>query len=359
MIRVQWAPFLALLAEGNIVPSECWLDLRTGAIDELFEGDPKDGRVRLLADAAGPSAAIGLGQLTDRDHLVIYARYPSAVRCALEATYFALRELTPVEDRQRVRRERREAHWAALAQAPGARQTLEAWADWQWKHDLTEWAARLDLEPPPFAEEARRWAQAVTEEHRSYPGQLLTRFEQWLRVNAPPLARGLRPGASVELLAWADASLPRPLPSEVRLLFAWHDGSEGGLFFNSDLLSLADAVRDRALFLEVSRREGWAPARWRESWLPLFARANSDRPLVLDLETGWIFERENQHGSEPEPVYRDLVSWLETYVGALELGVFSFRDEEWDLSGDRWERWKRHEIVRLAADRASMRRARE
>jgi hypothetical protein len=101
MIRVQWAPFLALLAEGNIVPSECWLDLRTGAIDELFEGDPKDGRVRLLADAAGPSAAIGLGQLTDRDHLVIYARYPSAVRCALEATYFALRELTPVEDRAR------------------------------------------------------------------------------------------------------------------------------------------------------------------------------------------------------------------------------------------------------------------
>jgi hypothetical protein len=262
---MQWAPFLALLDEGNLVPSECWLDLRTGAIEELFESDPKDGRVRLLADAAGPSAAIGLGQLTDRDHLVIYARYPSAVRCALEDTYFALRELTPVEDRQRVRRERREAHWAALAQAPGARETLEAWADWQWKHDLTEWAARLDLEPPPFAEEARRWAQAIIEEHRSYPGQLLTRFEQWLRVNAPPLARGLRPGASMELLAWADASLPRPLPSEVRLLFAWHDGSEGGLFFNSDLLSLADAVRDRALFLEVSRREGWAPARWRES----------------------------------------------------------------------------------------------
>jgi hypothetical protein len=39
--------------------------------------------------------------------------------------------------------------------------------------------------------------------------------------------------------------------------------------------------------------------------------------------------------------------------------VFSYREEEWDLSGDRWERWKGHEIVRLASDRVFMRRARE
>jgi hypothetical protein len=241
-----------------------------------------------------------------------------------------------------------------LARAPRAKETLEGWSTWHWKHSLTAWAAHVGAEPPPFAEEALGGWSHVGAEHAAYESQLFVRLQRWLDAHAPSLASELRPGASAEDCAAAEARLPHALPEAVRKLFAWHDGSEQGLFFEATLLSLEEAIADRALFLEVSRREGWPKSRWSESWLPLFGRANSDRPLVVDLATGVLFEFENRHDATPRPVYPDFVAWLETYVGALELGVVKFEGGAWSL-GESWDRWLHHDRLRFGGVRRALR----
>ena len=75
------------------------------------------------------------------------------------------------------------------------------------------------------------------------------RVESWLRVNSPTVLESLRPGASDEEIAAAEAFLGVRLPSDVADSYRIHDGQQQGasapsLIEGWSLLSLADVRND-------------------------------------------------------------------------------------------------------------------
>lgn len=160
----------------------------------------------------------------------------------------------------------------------------------------------------------------------------LARFEAWLTEHAPDYLAGLAPGRTD--FADAEVALGRPVPREVRALYAWRDGDrrdDGRFVFWRSFASLDDAVA-RWQQLGAMRRAGeWThdgvqpPAVWSEGWFPLL-RWDNGWHLVLDLDGSW--------GGPPGRVIDvwlkdtdrtirapDLASFLEALCDALAHGV--------------------------------------
>jgi cell wall assembly regulator SMI1 len=182
--------------------------------------------------------------------------------------------------------------------------------------------AKLRAGLAPF-EEARR-ARRVT--------RALERFEAWLAEHAPDYLAGLAPGRTD--FADAEAALGRPLPRELRALYAWRDGDrkEDGRFVFWRLFSpLAEALKRWSDLGAMARAGEWKkhgvqpPAVWSERWFPVL-RWDNGWHLVVDLSGSWrgpagqvidVWMKDDDRTIRAP----DLATYLEALVEALQRGV--------------------------------------
>ncbi|WP_202332958.1 SMI1/KNR4 family protein [Mesorhizobium sp. L-8-3] len=126
----------------------------------------------------------------------------------------------------------------------------------------------------------------------------LERIEAWVARNHPDRLPFVRPGADACTLQRIEAKFGKALPSEIRLLYAAHDGQPEGapaLYLNQRWLPLdlvAVAWEDLCLRygagdeLHLAALTGGQPlphaAIWSASWLPLFGSPRGDH-YCIDL----------------------------------------------------------------------------
>ncbi|NOJ79609.1 SMI1/KNR4 family protein [Myxococcus xanthus] len=174
----------------------------------------------------------------------------------------------------------------------------------------------------PF-EEARR-ARRVT--------RALARFEAWLAEHVPHYLAGLAPGRTD--FVDAEVTLGRPLPRELRALYAWRDGDrrdDGRFVFWRSFASLTDALARGAELGAMARAGEWKeggvqpPAVWAERWFPVL-RWDNGWHLVVDLSGSWrgpagqvidVWMKDNDRVVRAP----DLATYLEAMVDALAHGV--------------------------------------
>ncbi len=310
--RVNWDAFLADGMRswwGNCV------DVRTGEIVDAPAS--LDERYILLAM---PTALHG-----DRGTLRIFSQQPEPLCRRLEDAWFALRG----HDRE-TRQARRTAYRAVLQEATGVQALLARDEELARKDAMTRRCAELSLEPPPFVDEVYRWRLEVAAAHEAYTQQLLTRLDTWLRLHAAPLHAQLQPGLSADALTSAEVQWGSAFSPGLRALYGWRNGcAHAGFYFNYDFLPLSEAMQEAALMRDLARRGDLV---WRDAWLPILDKRNGDS-LSLDLEgthggvAGQLIDYDAHRPADPaSPLHVDVdvEAWLESYVGALERGMFTW-----------------------------------
>ncbi len=128
--------------------------------------------------------------------------------------------------------------------------------------------------------------------------------------------------ATAKALDATERKLGRKLPSALRTLWAWHDGSDGVEFDGVHcLLSVKEALRWKQMLDEMAEQghfEDWQPGTWWNSgWLP-FLEFNGNL-YVVDLRrcgkdpVGQVREVRS-HDRDRSAHYRSLAAWAHTVV---------------------------------------------
>jgi hypothetical protein len=347
MLTVDWATFMHEYEEGaRTLGSDNWIDTETGRIG--FGEIPHEGSrcVRFFeasSDAAQPSGEREhdptwvVPGLRHRWELMVFARYPTELRLRLEDAHFSFEHesvyLLSAAERRVLKNEYRELLRTAL----GAKETLDRWHELSRLHSLAKWCAEspLGLEPPPFASRALAWSQEMEREESSYTESLLARLDSWLRTNASPVHASLGAGLSEPEIVAAKTRFGGWFSPGIRALYRWRNGSSerGDFYLNHAFLSMERAERERARMLELRERKGSGPALpWSDAWLPIFDAGTGDL-LCFDAEgidgglSGQLVDYPHEVPESRTPVFADVESWLETYLGALERGLFTFDGE--------------------------------
>ncbi|WP_437416380.1 SMI1/KNR4 family protein [Sinorhizobium meliloti] len=128
----------------------------------------------------------------------------------------------------------------------------------------------------------------------------LKRIEAWVTRNHPDRLPLVRRGADARTLKRVEDKFGKPLPSDIRLLYAAHDGQPEGapaLYLNQRWLPLdVAAVSWEDICLRYGTDEELRPGAlgdgghlvraepWSASWLPLFGSPRGDH-YCIDL--GW------------------------------------------------------------------------
>lgn len=150
---------------------------------------------------------------------------------------------------------------------------------------------------------------------------LLQRFEVWLTAHRPRYARALAPGASAAELDGLQTALGKPLPDELRVLLAWHNGQSDdfvGFFEGNWALMSAAQIAAAKRQLDADAAGGWQPV-----WLPFLAE-NSGGYLCLDTSQTPAPVREFWPGNETHAVVApSLAVWLDDFITAAERGAYT------------------------------------
>jgi cell wall assembly regulator SMI1 len=163
--------------------------------------------------------------------------------------------------------------------------------------------------------------------------RLLARLEKWLARHRKGYLEGLRPGASAaELNELEKALTPHPLPEELRLWLAWHNGQGPdviGAFVDSWLMlgttEIAQEWRER--------NKKPAPG-WNNDWIPLLDDGEGDLVVMAPGKTGCPL-LEVWRGRSDQPVFAaSLMAWLETFVKDVTAGRYHEDPERGDFSRD-------------------------
>jgi hypothetical protein len=162
------------------------------------------------------------------------------------------------------------------------------------------------------------------------------RIRIWLTANAPELAASLRPGASPERIAAAEAELGFALPPGVRQLLATHDGNDDelGVLGHRYLFNLRLAVMEQdgvRMFVGFVRDNPgcWAEAGVTEAevtsdrWVGVAGR-DSDY-LAVSIESGRVFDAWKDSPAL-ELAAPSLEVYLEEFARSLELGRYEVDD---------------------------------
>lgn len=148
----------------------------------------------------------------------------------------------------------------------------------------------------------------------------LSNLDDALRRADPELHGRLRDGAPARELDDAERALGRPLPADLRRLYAWRDGQTGKGTFPAHgqgvamgfFLSLARALERRET---LRARDGSSTEGWRESWLPVIDGGQGDL-LCVDLDDGRVLEF--QHETPRRPVlFASVQAWIEKVTAGL------------------------------------------
>ncbi|NEW41979.1 SMI1/KNR4 family protein [Nocardia cyriacigeorgica] len=171
---------------------------------------------------------------------------------------------------------------------------------------------------------------------------LLARLDQWLAVNRPVYYAGLMPGAPEADVDELARDVGGELPVLLRELFTWHNGQDRNdgclesLWFLMSTEDTAAAIED---MLWVKETEGFEDLWWGAGWVPFLANIYGDYMCVdlqgaFDGTPGQLIEFRSK--DEFRNIrYPSLEAWLETFVIALETGMFEeagqdYRPGCWD-----------------------------
>lgn len=161
--------------------------------------------------------------------------------------------------------------------------------------------------------------------------QALPKLESWLGRAMPAYLAQLRPGRT-NFEAAAEA-LGRPLPPELRALYAWRDGDpsgDGRLVPWRIFRSLDEAVARWTALNAMADAGAWAnggaqpPGAWSRNWFPVLGWDNG-RELCVDLEGSykgppgrvievWLKDRDRV------VVAPDLGAWVDVLATFLDIG---------------------------------------
>lgn len=205
----------------------------------------------------------------------------------------------------------------------------------------------------------RRWLETRSEEDRARyltarvrrgENEWIVRLDLWLSAERPELKARLRPGASEEDLAAAEAKLGRALPEDLRALYRWADGqgpnpNASGMpvpafFDNFAFLSLEGVLGAHAGNPEYFRVLDDA-IEFNPSWIPFLHEdfhGGYQHWLCLDhndelIKVGWggAEDYEPYH----ERSFSTVAHWLQLFVRSAEEGMW-VPEEPSDLELSRW-----------------------
>jgi cell wall assembly regulator SMI1 len=177
--------------------------------------------------------------------------------------------------------------------------------------------------------------------------EALGRIEHWLARNAPDIADGLQPPASRAALDAAERRLGRPLPAEVRSLYALHDGENGSTppaFVDWKWLPVQYVVEQYGVLKRAAEENAGLQVEvltdgkvqsewWRAGWIPLFGNGSGDY-VCVDLEPTRegnvgqliIYSGRDASRSVAAP---SLLAWLSAFAADLEAGRFGRDEHGW------------------------------
>jgi cell wall assembly regulator SMI1 len=164
--------------------------------------------------------------------------------------------------------------------------------------------------------------KAPLQEGKAILEATLLRLEHWLARHRRRFLAGLRPGATPPQLEALQASLGMPLPDELRLLLAWHNGQNEGPLgrFEQDWLLLG--TEEIAAAKHVLDADA-ATTNWDRAWIP-FLDDDAGDYVCLDTSTAPPPLREFWLGNTThEIVASSLTAWLQTFVAHLEKGKYA------------------------------------
>jgi cell wall assembly regulator SMI1 len=162
-------------------------------------------------------------------------------------------------------------------------------------------------------------SQASPPADRASIAELLARLERWLTQHRPRYAKGLRPGASPEVLDSLQAQLGVAVPPDLRALLSWHNGQSDdfiGCFVESwSLMNTEQILAARRELLEPS-------SGFQAAWLP-FLDDDGGNYVALDTRQSPAPVREFWAGKADQPtVAPSLTAWLADFVSAVERGEY-------------------------------------
>ncbi|MFE3443075.1 SMI1/KNR4 family protein [Nocardia sp. NPDC059180] len=165
----------------------------------------------------------------------------------------------------------------------------------------------------------------------------LARLDRWLAVNRPAYHAGLMPGASEADIDELARDVGGDLPPLLRELFTWHNGQNGdndgcleSLWFLMSTEDIAAAMED---MVWVKETQGFEDLWWGAGWVPFLANIYGDYVCVdlqgaFDGKPGQLIEFRSKAESR-NILYPSLEAWLETFVIALETGMFEEAGEDY------------------------------
>ncbi|ABS04300.1 hypothetical protein Krad_2832 [Kineococcus radiotolerans SRS30216 = ATCC BAA-149] len=165
----------------------------------------------------------------------------------------------------------------------------------------------------------------------------LARLEHHLTTQAPQIARGLRPPIEVETLPANDYRPELPLPEEVRIWFAWHDGMTDDPAFRLPSgyspLPWKYAVKLTDMLTEPNRPDGLAQPG--PSMLTLMNVATSYLMVDCNVSPGTVTPVRHWNTHEmatwPGVFAPSLTETVELWNRLLVRGAY-----RWDADGDDW-----------------------
>jgi cell wall assembly regulator SMI1 len=150
------------------------------------------------------------------------------------------------------------------------------------------------------------------------PG-LLKRLDAWFKKHRKTFYKGLRPGATAQELADLETALGFPVPDDLRVLLAWHNGQDDDSFasFVNDwrLMSTTQIAATRH-DLAASGEKGWRPA-----FVPFLEDDRGDC-MVLDTAAAGAPVYWWEGKDRVEPVADSLHDRMKKFVEAVEAGQY-------------------------------------
>lgn len=155
------------------------------------------------------------------------------------------------------------------------------------------------------------------------------RLEEWFEENIPSYPSHLRPPATEQEVADAEAELGVTFPPSVRKSYLIHDGEERGHYggvLKHRMLQLTEVVEETQRMRELFEDDN---EEWDHSMIPLFEIGDGDLIYVTDAPDGAETPvRYREHtGLDP---YMDLApsfpAYVDTILETLEAGDYDLYD---------------------------------